>query len=97
MRLMVIWKTYWHRGIHAAKRLADEGRIGRLLGIYPPGGSRRASCRLASRAPSRPGRLGWLIDATANGGGAAVDFCCYGAAISRWFIGRPEHVLARGS
>ena len=25
-----------------------------------------------------------------------MDFCCYGAAISRWFMGKPEHVLAYG-
>ncbi len=34
VRLMVNWPTNWRPGIHTAKRLVDDGEIGRLLGIY---------------------------------------------------------------
>jgi predicted dehydrogenase len=39
---------------------------------------------------------GWLIDRKTNGGGAAIDFCSYGAVISRWFLGQPSTVVAHG-
>jgi predicted dehydrogenase len=96
VRLMVNWKTYWHPGMHTAKRLADEGRIGRLLGIYHREGHGGPPAEFASQGPVARVGWGWLIDRAANGGGAAVDFCCYGAAISRWFMGQPDHVLAYG-
>ncbi len=96
VRLMVNWKTYWHPGMHTAKRLADEGRIGRLLGIYHREGHGGPPAEFASQGPVARVGWGWLIDRRANGGGAAVDFCCYGAAISRWFLGQPDHVLAYG-
>ena len=34
----------------------------------------------------------WLYDPSQNGGGALVDYCCYGAAISRLLFGRPNSV-----
>ncbi|MBI5708484.1 MAG: Gfo/Idh/MocA family oxidoreductase [Armatimonadetes bacterium] len=38
--------------------------------------------------------VGWLYDEHRNGGGAMADFCCYGAALSRWYFGKPNSVFA---
>src|SRR3546814_14168338 len=38
----------------------------------------------------------WLIDRERNGGGAAVDFCSYGPALSRWIMGQPSRVSGVG-
>jgi predicted dehydrogenase len=96
VRLMVNWPTNWRSGIHTAKRLVDEGEIGRLLGIYNRAGHGGPPEDFASRGPIARVGWGWLIDKDTNGGGAAVDFCSYGAAMSRWFMGQPSHVLGHG-
>lgn len=37
----------------------------------------------------------WLYDPVKNGGGALMDFGCYGAALTVWLEGMPEKVYAR--
>ncbi len=96
VRLMVNWPTNWRAGIHTAKRLVEEGTIGRVLGIYNRAGHGGPPQDYASRGPISRVGWGWLIDRETNGGGAAVDFCSYGAAMSRWFMGQPNHVVAHG-
>jgi predicted dehydrogenase len=96
VRLMVNWPTNWRAGIHTAKRLVEEGTIGRLLGIYNRAGHGGPPQDYASRGPIARVGWGWLIERETNGGGAAVDFCSYGAAMSRWFMGQPSHVVAHG-
>ncbi len=36
----------------------------------------------------------WLNDAQRNGGGAIIDFGCYGADLLRWYLGKPASVSA---
>lgn len=96
VRLMVNWPTNWHGGIHTAKRLVEAGEIGRVLGIYNRAGHGGPPDDYAANGPVGRVGWGWLIERTANGGGAAVDFCSYGAVISRWFMGQPSSVTAQG-
>lgn len=96
VRLMVNWPTNWRAGIHTAKRLADEGEIGRVLGIYNRAGHGGPPQDFAGKGPVSRVGWGWLIERETNGGGAAVDFCSYGAVMSRWFMGQPSHVIAHG-
>lgn len=96
VRLMVNWPNNWRSGIHTAKRLVDEGAIGRVLGIYSRAGHGGPPQDYASRGPISRVGWGWLIDRDLNGGGAAVDFCSYGAVMSRWFMGQPGNVVAHG-
>jgi predicted dehydrogenase len=96
VRLMVNWPHNWRSGIHTAKRLVDDGEIGRVLGIYHRAGHGGPPENFASRGPVSRVGWGWLIERNTNGGGAAVDFCSYGAAMSRWFMGQPSHVVAHG-
>lgn len=37
---------------------------------------------------------GWLYDPAKNGGGAVMDFGCYGAELALWLKGRPTRVFA---
>lgn len=96
VRLMINWPNNWRSGLHTAKRLVDEGTIGRVLGIYHRAGHGGPPADFAANGPVSRIGWGWLIDRSTNGGGAAVDFCSYGAAISRWIMGQPGHVIGHG-
>lgn len=96
IRLMVNWPTNWRGGIHTAKRLVDAGEIGRVLGVHNRAGHGGPPAHYAENGPVSRVGWGWLIERSANGGGAAVDFCSYGAVMSRWFMGQPSNVTAHG-
>lgn len=96
VRLMVNWPTNWHGGIHTAKQLVEAGEIGRVLGIHNRAGHGGPPADYADSGPIGRVGWGWLIERASNGGGAAVDFCSYGAVISRWFMGQPSNVTGHG-
>ncbi|MBO0702055.1 MAG: Gfo/Idh/MocA family oxidoreductase [Candidatus Dormibacteraeota bacterium] len=96
VRLMVNWPTNWRGGIHMARRLVDEGEIGRVLDIHNRAGHGGPPQDFATISPIARVGWGWLIERKANGGGAAIDFCSYGAVMSRWFLGQPSSVIAHG-
>jgi len=96
VRLMINWPTNWRAGIHTAKRLAEAGDIGRLIGIHNRAGHGGPPGNYADSGPIGRVGWGWLIERSTNGGGAAVDFCSYGAVMSRWFMGQPSNVTGHG-
>jgi predicted dehydrogenase len=96
VRLMVNWPTNWRAGIHTARRLVEDGQIGRVLDIHNRAGHGGPPQDFATISPIARVGWGWLIEREANGGGAAIDFCSYGAVMSRWFLGQPSSVLGHG-
>ena len=96
IRLMINWPTNWQPAIHHAKRLVDEGRIGRVWQVHNRAGHGGPPAGFAQGGPVGRVGWGWLIEREQNGGGALVDFCSYGAAISRWFMGQPNRVSGAG-
>jgi predicted dehydrogenase len=89
IKVMCNYQMAWWPANTEAKKLVDSGAIGkpwRLHGIVGHGG---------------PGSGGtgkhffdWLTDPEKNGAGALVDFGCYNALWSLWYMGRPESVYA---
>lgn len=85
------YQMAWWPSNYAAKRVADSGVLGpvfRLHGIVGHGG------------PGGPTGLNkyffdWLTDPVKNGGGALIDFGCYNALWSLWYLGRPAKVWAQ--
>lgn len=83
------YQMAWWAANYTAKAQADSGALGqvwRLHGIVGHGG---------------PGSSGvgkyffdWLTDPVKNGAGALMDFGCYNALWSLWYMGRPETVYA---
>jgi predicted dehydrogenase len=96
VRLMINWPTNWQPAIHHAKKLVDDGAIGRVWQVHNRAGHGGPPPDYAQRDPIARVGWGWLIDRETNGGGAFVDFCSYGAALSRWFMGQPSRVIAHG-
>jgi len=101
--VIVNWPMTWSPAVRKAKALIDEGVIGRVLevklrlGHTGPLGSGAVHAGVSDAAapmtgPER-GATWWHQDAA--GGGAMLDYCCYGSMVSRWYIGEPA-VAAMG-
>lgn len=88
------YETSWYRSVREAKRLVDTGQ-------YAP--IRRMAFRHGHKGPIEigcpPEFTQWLTDPEANGGGAVIDFGCYGAILSTWLMNgqRPTSIVATRS
>ncbi|MFP4057854.1 MAG: Gfo/Idh/MocA family protein [Candidatus Brocadiia bacterium] len=95
-RLIVNWPMTWSPAARQAKALVDQGAIGRVLEVKwrgghtgPLGPGARHEGVEDEAAPLSPTELGatWWHH-IAPGGGAMVDYCCYGAMFAYWVIGQ---------
>ena len=89
VKLLINWPTAFMPCIHTAHRLAEDGAIGKLYEL---------KSKVAIPGPEHnvcsEHFLKWLFDQIKNGGGALVDYCCYGVIFSLWFLGIPKRVVA---
>lgn len=87
-RLMVNWPFAWQPALQRGIELALAGEIGRLWQVR---------YRAAHRGPEELGCTAffceWLFDEHLNGGGALMDYCCYGSVLARVLLGQPEQVM----
>ncbi len=93
VELMINWPITWDSGVRKAKELVDAGAIGRLWEVK----WRAGSMGPLSHGSTHPGVDGRAVPMTneqkgatwwhqkATGGGALLDYCCYGACLSRWY------------
>ncbi|HSH95337.1 MAG TPA: Gfo/Idh/MocA family oxidoreductase [Roseimicrobium sp.] len=86
-RLMVNWPIAWWPQLQHALKMVEAGKIGRVW---------QTKYRAAHNGPREMGCskffYDWLYDPTRNGAGAFIDYCCYGALLSRHFMGMPSRV-----
>ncbi len=95
--MLVNWPLTWSPAARKAKELLEEGIIGQVLEVKwrsghtgPLGpGAAHAGVDEAAQPLSGPERAATWWHQTAAGGGAMLDFCSYGAMVSRWYIGQP--------
>lgn len=83
------YETSWYGSVRTAARLAKEsGPISRAVFRHGHRGPREIGCSEEF--------LAWLTDSAQNGGGAIVDFGCYGANIMTWLMDNrlPDSVMA---
>jgi len=93
--MLINWPIAWSPAAREMKRLIDAGTIGRVLQVkYRAGhtgplgpGAAHAGAAKSSDALSGPERASSWWHQVETGGGALIDFCCYGAMLSCWFIG----------
>ncbi len=96
-RLIVNWPLTWMPNARKAKELVEAGVIGRVLEVKwrsghtgPLGaGAAHAGVDDVAAPMSGPERGATWWHQTAAGGGAMLDYCCYGAMVSRWYVGQP--------
>lgn len=85
------YETSWYPSIHQGKKMIDDGKLGELRKIIVYDGH---------TGPKEIGVnqefLDWLTDPVLNGGGAVMDFGCYGADLITWMLAgqKPESVFA---
>ncbi len=85
------FETSWYASVREAKRLVESGErtpIRRMVFRHGHKGPKEIGCP--------PEFLEWLTDPEQNGGGAVVDFGCYGAVLATWLMDgqRPTSVTA---
>lgn len=85
------FETSWYASVREAKRMIDSGErapVRRMVFRHGHKGPREIGCSEEF--------LGWLTDPEQNGGGAVVDFGCYGAVLATWLMDgrRPTSVVA---
>lgn len=89
--LMTNYETTWYPTNHLAKAWISSGKIGTVRKIVVHDGH---------EGPKEIGVqeefLAWLTDPEQNGGGAIIDFGCYGANLATWLMNGqlPDQVTA---
>jgi predicted dehydrogenase len=89
--VMTNYQMAWWASNYTAHHLADTDALGnvyRLHGVVGHGGP-------GSDGPRNSFFFAWLTDPEKNGAGALMDFGCYNALWSLWYMGRPQTVYAR--
>ncbi|MFV0330597.1 MAG: Gfo/Idh/MocA family protein [Dysgonomonas sp.] len=85
------YETTWYPANHKAYDLVKSGQVGNVsrINVYDGhSGPIEIGCG--------PEFLEWLTDPVKNGGGAVIDFGCYGANLSTWIMNgqKPKSVFA---
>ncbi len=91
-RLMVNWPFAWWPQLQYAVELAALGEIGRVWQV-----KYRAAHAGPEALGCSPFFCEWLFDRNRNGGGALIDYCCYGALLARVVLGVPSRVYGSTS
>jgi predicted dehydrogenase len=91
IHLLTNYETTWYPSVHKANELLKSGAVGDL---------RKVIIRDGHKGPKKIGIntefLEWLTDPVQNGGGAIMDFGCYGVNLMTWLNNgqRPNSVTA---
>ena len=89
--LLTNYETTWYASNAYVKKQLEEGKLGKLVRIDVYDGH---------EGPAEIGCsqkfLDWLTDPVQNGGGAVIDFGCYGANLATWLLDGavPDQVYA---
>jgi predicted dehydrogenase len=92
IHLLTNYETTWYASNHTAYTMAcTEARIGEIRKVVVHDGHwgpHEIGCSADF--------LAWLTDPVLNGGGALIDFGCYGANLMTWLMGNvaPQTVIA---
>ncbi|MEX0981331.1 MAG: Gfo/Idh/MocA family oxidoreductase [Bacteroidales bacterium] len=85
------YETSWYPSVHKGRQMIAEGKLGvlRKVIVYD-GHTGPKEIRINEEF------LDWLTDPVLNGGGAVIDFGCYGANLVTWILDgrKPESVFA---
>ncbi|QDU64644.1 Glucose--fructose oxidoreductase precursor [Planctomycetes bacterium Pan216] len=100
-KLAINWPMVWYPSHRTAKRLVDEGTIGRVLEVHYYDGNRGPLWHTADKIErtadevEREKPSSWFYQRSA-GGGSLLDYLGYGVTLGTWFLGgaKPIEVVA---
>ena len=84
--LIINWPIAWFPAFNLAKKLADEGKIGKIHRVHYRGPSTRGPYKLGEYSDEFLSKLWWYKKE--EGGGAISDYAGYGCALSTWITGK---------
>ncbi len=87
IHLLTNYETSWYASNHKIHELTTQGKIGDITKIVVHDGHSgpiEIGCS--------PEFLAWLTDPILNGGGAIIDFGCYGANLSTWLMNNQKPI-----
>lgn len=92
IHVLTNYETTWYPSVHMMqRRVCEEQRLG---------GIRKMVVHDGHWGPKELGCsaefLSWLTDPVLNGGGALIDFGCYGANLITWFMGDAAPLTVTG-
>jgi predicted dehydrogenase len=89
--LMINWPTTWSPAVRAVKTLIDQGTVGDVWEVKWRNGPSMGplSYGVGANLVNDDEKAAEWWHRSAPGGGALLDYCCYGACHSRWFLGEP--------
>lgn len=100
--LVTNWPITWRPAVRAVKSIVDSGEIGEVvqfrwrnmasLGPLAHGSSHPGSTTIGLVSEAEKASEWWHQKAA--GGGALLDYCCYGACLAAWIVGMPQEVRA---
>ena len=86
--LLINWPSTWHPEKRKMKQLIVEGSIGEVLEVKWRNNGSTGPLDYGQRITLKEKGAEWWHQ-SAPGGGALLDYCCYGACLSRWYIDEP--------
>lgn len=98
-QLIINWPLRWYPSHVTAKRLIDEGVIGRVIEVHYYDGNRGPLRHVADKVETVPTAArkaaSWFYQAKA-GGGSLLDYLGYGTTLGTWFMNgrKPLEVTA---
>jgi predicted dehydrogenase len=82
IHVLTNYETTWYASVHAARRIVrEQSMIGEIRKIVAHDGHKGPR-----EIGVTPEFLSWLTDPARNGGGALIDFGCYGANLITWLM-----------
>jgi predicted dehydrogenase len=87
IHLLVNYETTWYPTNQQVYALAQTGEIGQVRKMVAHDGHQGPK-----EIGCSPDFLKWLTDPEKNGGGAVVDFGCYGANLMTWMMGNKKPI-----
>jgi len=88
VELAINWPSTWWAAVRKAQELTQGGAVGRPLKFFYRNSSSLGPFSYGQTlTPYEQSQEWWYRES--EGGGAMLDYCCYGSCLSRWFMGKP--------